>query len=195
MNIYTYIIIQETGKLLIIHRAAPMCTLPMFSEFKERMLQYDKSYETIIQDLQAIGCDVQWDIEILPVRMSKLKWMTMIRDRFPSELEMISTHEVMAGLRELSEGVMKYSSDIIEFPDRLMFISASKPIIDACPLIGRRKDTMANQSKAGTAGARKELSYQMKMDTDIAAILRQAELQKQQVKKEKRKKTASKILP
>lgn len=197
--------LRETGRILIVHRAAPMCTLPLFSEARERMLQYDQSYVSIIKDLQAIGCDVQWEIECLTIRMSKMRWMSMINDRFPSEFHAISQHEVLAGLRELSEGVMKYTGEIIEFPDRLMFITAQRPVMDTQPTIARRPEAVTSakrhQSPAGQAGGKggqqEQLHYHLRISSDVRALLKEKEAEEREKRAVTRQKRegAGGILP
>ena len=44
--------------------------------------------------MQACGLDVQWDIECLPIVMPKLRWLAMLRDRFPPQLNLVSDFEV-----------------------------------------------------------------------------------------------------
>ena len=117
---------QDRGKLLIVHRPAFMNTLPLFSDAKERMLQNDEPYMGIIQDLQSCNLDVRWEIECLPVVMPKTKWLAMVKERFPQQLESVSQYEVGGGIRELTEGVLKYGGDMVEFTDRLLFITAQK---------------------------------------------------------------------
>ena len=65
----------------------------------------------IVQHLQNSRLDVQWELEIVPVRMRKRKWLAMMRDHYPPQLEIMSHTEVLGGLRELSEGVLKYEGD------------------------------------------------------------------------------------
>ena len=195
--------LKETGRMLIVHRSAPTCTLPLFSEARERLLQYDESSLDIIKDLQAIGCDVQWEIECLTIRMSKMRWLAMIHDRFPSEFEAVSSREILAGLRELSEGVMKYADDVVEFPDRLMFITAQWPLIDTYPTVGRKPTDVHiqnNVSACKTAAAAKppdELQYRLDITGDIRKVLEQKELDMRQRLRDRHKhhQTSAGILP
>ena len=194
--------LKQTGKMLIVHRAAPMCTLPLFSEARERMLQYDQSYLDIIKDLQAIGCDVQWEIECLTIRMRKMRWLAMVHEKFPTEFEAISSHEILSGLRELSEGVMKYSDDVIEFPDRLMFITAQWPIMDTYPTVGRKlTDAHKQNRQVGSVepatDKADDLLYRLDITKDVRKVLQQKEHERQLLleDKNKRQATASGILP
>lgn len=113
------------GKLLIIHRAGNLNTLPLFRDAKQRLGETDKPYETILKDLYACNFDVKWNIEYVPVRMAKIKWLTMMKDKFPPEMQVLSNFEIFSGVRDLSEGVLKYEGEEVEFLDRLLFITAT----------------------------------------------------------------------
>ncbi len=129
--------VKDFGRILVVHRAAPMNTLPLFNEAKDRMESIDKAYMEIIQDLQNMYLDVQWEIECVPVVMSKMKWYAMLKQKYPPQMEVISNYEVRGGLRELSEGVLKYEGEMVEFMDRLLFISASHSAYCTYPNIQR----------------------------------------------------------
>lgn len=129
--------IKNFGKLLIIHRPAPMNTLPLFSDAKSHMNNMDQSYMSIIQDLQSLNLDIQWEVECLPITMEKWKWMSMLKDKYPIHLEGMSNLDLRLGIRELSEGILKYEGQTIEFIDRLLFISASHRVVTSYPSIQR----------------------------------------------------------
>ncbi|BFZ21162.1 hypothetical protein BsWGS_24201 [Bradybaena similaris] len=112
------------GRLLIIHRTGDLNTLPYFSDALQRLTDNDISYPEIIRDLQLCNLDVTWKIECLPVCVPKRKWLAMLKDRFPTQTEIFSEMEVVSGIRELSEGILKYEGDMVDFVDRLVFISA-----------------------------------------------------------------------
>ncbi|KAK2171740.1 hypothetical protein NP493_1029g00019 [Ridgeia piscesae] len=170
----TYTNIMKTlkryGKLLIIHRPAPMNTLPIFREARQRLSENDKAYMSIITDLQACNLDVQWDIECLPIVMPKLRWLAMLRDRFPPQLNLVSDFEVIAGIRELSEGVLKYEGDLVEFVDRLLFITASSTVFSEYPTIQR----FGNSALRPFAGL-EDLQYKMPVTPDLAQYLRKSD--------------------
>ncbi|KAK0055574.1 hypothetical protein Bpfe_015085 [Biomphalaria pfeifferi] len=113
------------GKIVIIHRSVELSTLPYFQDAKTRLEQNEPPYTCIIKDLQSSRLDVTWELECLPVRMSKKKWLAMIMDKFPPHMEVLSHIERLRGLRELTEGILKYEADIMEFMDRLLFITAT----------------------------------------------------------------------
>ena len=127
------------GRLLIIHRAAPANTLPLFADARIRMEQLDRSYSEIVADLQTNKrrLDVQWQIHCLEVYMEKKRWLAMVRDRYPPQLEIFSDYDVRAGVRELTEGTFKYTGAHVEFTDRLLFACATHSLFDSYPAIQR----------------------------------------------------------
>ncbi|KAK2158232.1 hypothetical protein LSH36_174g03055 [Paralvinella palmiformis] len=176
-------LLSEFGKLVIVQRPADMLTLPVFAEAKERLTKHERSYLRTIEDLQALRLDVSWDVECLPVVMAKSRWYAMVKERFPPQLEMVSNFEVTSGLRELSEGVLKYVDERIEFVDRLLFISASRPVFgDQLPLISRYGDGQAGGARrtriAGDFSAQQSfvgeprIRYEMSVTPDIDELIR-----------------------
>ncbi|CAG5120393.1 unnamed protein product [Candidula unifasciata] len=113
------------GRLLIIHRTGSLNTLPYFSDAVQRLTDTDMNYADIVKDLHLCNLDVTSKIECLPVSMSKKKWLSLLKDRFPTQTEIFTDIEVVSGIRELSEGILKYEGDIVDFVDRLVFISAT----------------------------------------------------------------------
>ena len=158
------------GKMLVIHRPAPMNTLPLFDDARGHMANMDQSFMSIIQDLQSLDLDVQWEIECLPVVMPKLKWMAMLQEKFPTHMEGLSNLDVRLGIRELSEGIMKYVGDLVEFSDRLLFISATHRTISHYPSIQRYG---ANALKPFPG--MEDLKYNMRVTSDIKKIVTEAE--------------------
>ncbi|XP_033124921.1 uncharacterized protein LOC117123178 [Anneissia japonica] len=121
--------LTKHGKLLILHRPAPMSTLPFFTEANKRFVEEDSNdpYLKILRSLQSQRVDVKWDIEVLPIVMPKVKWLAMLNKKFPPQMEIISNFEILTGVRELTEGMLKYQGEMVEFFDRLMFIAVSLP--------------------------------------------------------------------
>lgn len=113
------------GTLLIVHRPAHLSTLPFFRDAQHRLADNDVPYMDIVKDLQNVKLDVQWELEGIPVTIAKKKWLAMVRDRYPPQMEIMSNTEVLSGLRELTEGVLKYEGSQVEFTDRLLFIKAT----------------------------------------------------------------------
>lgn len=113
------------GIVLVLHRAAGLSTLPIFADARQRLAEHDVKYMDVINALQRAKLDVQWQLEAIPVRMSKRKWLAMMTAHYPPDLEMMSHTEILSGLRELTEGVFKYEGETVEFQDRLLFIKAT----------------------------------------------------------------------
>lgn len=68
-----------------------------------------------VRNLQSVGLDVEWDLECLPVCIPKRKWLAMLHEKYPPQMEIISQEEILAGLRELTEGILKYEGDEVYF--------------------------------------------------------------------------------
>jgi len=159
------------GKLLVIHRPGQLSTLPYFTDARQRLSENDIPYTDIIRDLQACRLDVSWELECLPVRMPKTKWLAMVKEQFPTQMEILSGMEVTSGIRELTEGVLKYEGEMVEFIDRLLFISASPSSRYSRQQVHRQgaADPMASQQQKG-------LKYIMKMCPDEFNELRRTSL-------------------
>lgn len=126
------------GTLLIVHRPAHLITLPFFRDAQHRLVANDVPYMDIVRDLQGVKLDVQWELEVVPVTMDKTRWLAMLRDHYPPHMEIMSHTEILAGLRELSEGVLKYEGKQVEFTDRLLFIKATRSKLeDGYPSVQR----------------------------------------------------------
>ncbi|KAH3713074.1 uncharacterized protein LOC127858683 [Dreissena polymorpha] len=119
--------LKKDGKMLIIHRPSSINTLPVFRNAKQRLEDNEIPYTDIIKDLKSLDFDVQWDIECLNLTISKKKWFSMLKAKFPPQMEILSDFEMMAGIRELADGIMKYEGDLVEFQDRLLFIVVCNP--------------------------------------------------------------------
>ena len=91
---------------------------------------------------------------------------TIINDDFSLDCRV---SQVMSGIRELSEGVLKYEGDMVEFVDRLLFITASSTVFSDYPTIQR----FGNNVLKPFAGL-EDLQYEMAVTPDIAQYLRGA---------------------
>ena len=156
--------LKTTGKLLIIHRPSTINTLPVSKEAKKRLEDNEIPYVNIIKDLQSCDFDVQWEIENLPVLMPKKKWYSMMDAKFPPQLEIMSDFEMRSGVRELSEGILKYEGELVEFRDRLLFIAVRNP--------NERKKGYPNIKRYGANDfepfpTAKNLRYSMEVSKDL----------------------------
>ena len=166
---------SENGKMLIIYRPGTMNTLPLTSDIKTRLSENETSYMDIIKTLQSCGFDVQWEIECLPIIMSKLKWLAMLNEKFPPQMAGVSATEVRMGLRTLSEGVMKYEGEMVEFMDRLLFITATRTLPESAGLPNiQRLGAAGSDTKAPVAT---DIKYQMDVKGDLEKYV-QAKLKK-----------------
>jgi hypothetical protein len=121
-------------------------------------------YDDIIKDLKSCDFDVQWEIECLPILMSKKKWYSLLKSKFPPQMEILSDVEVQCGIRELSEGIMKYEGDAIEFNDRLLFIVVSNPAEKRRGYPGIKRYNADDFSPFPDI---KDMHYSMEMSDDI----------------------------
>ncbi|XP_074654441.1 uncharacterized protein LOC141908332 [Tubulanus polymorphus] len=155
--------VAPAGKMVIVHRAFNLNTLPYFENAKERIKQSESPYIDIVKDLQACGLDVHWDVELVPIVMPKVQWLSMVKGKFPCQLEVISDGEITTGIREISEGMLKYEGQVVEFTDRLMFITASIPVKKTdLPKIQRhgQSDVLPNPPSNG-------LKFRMEVPPDL----------------------------
>ncbi|KAL3891517.1 hypothetical protein ACJMK2_003778 [Sinanodonta woodiana] len=116
---------SKDSRLLIVHRPSNVNTLPIFNNAKQRLEDNETPYTDIIKDLHSCNLDVQWEIEALPVLMPKRKWFSMLKGKFPPQIEIMSDSEIVSGMRELTEGILKYEGEMVEFTDRLLFITVT----------------------------------------------------------------------
>ncbi|KAK3088051.1 hypothetical protein FSP39_013993 [Pinctada imbricata] len=159
--------IDKFGKLLIIHRPGNLNTLPVFTDAKQRLEENEIPYMDIIKDLRDSSFDVSWEIENLPILMKKRKWFSMLREKFPPQMEILSDAEVTSGCRELTEGILKYEGETVEFLDRLLFISISHSKLEG----GFPKIERHGRSKDGAFPNLKDLKLSMEVTPDIHKLL------------------------
>ncbi|ELU15659.1 hypothetical protein CAPTEDRAFT_187136 [Capitella teleta] len=163
------------GKVLIIHRPGEMMTLPIFKDAQQRICDNDQPYDAFIRDLTATHLEVTWEVECLPVKMDRDRWYAMIQDHFPPQLENVSAFEVNLGLRELSEGVMKYSEGTIEFADRLLFVTGAEcdapfPRIRRHSKLGAESVVPASSKILG-----RRVKYELEVTPELRSLVRAKE--------------------
>ena len=167
--------LSECGRILIVHRPGPLTTLPYFRDAKERLANTDPDYINIIKDLQSCNLDVKWNLEILPVVMPKIKWFAMLQEKFPSQMEVISNFEIVSGMRELSEGMLKYEGDMVEFTDRLLFITA----VPSSSEIGIPMVQRFGQTNSRPYPGLEELKYTLPVTPEVKNMLQKKEKKEQ----------------
>jgi hypothetical protein len=95
----------------------------------------------------------------------------MLQEKFPPQMEILSDSEITSGCRELTEGVLKYEGEIVEFQDRLLFITVSHSALeDGFPKIQRH-----GRSDTGTFPNLKNLKLNMSVTPDIRKFLKPKE--------------------
>lgn len=161
--------LSKHGRILILHRPGPMATLPFFSEATRRFSDEgvaDEPYIKIIKNLQANKVDVKWEIETIPIVMPKTKWLAMLQEKFPPQMEIISKAHVQSGIRELTEGMLKYQGDMVEFYDRLLFITATHSLVGGSyPSIQR----CGASDALPYPGVATDMKYTLKVTPDLYA--------------------------
>ena len=160
--------LNENGKLLIIHRPSTLNTLPVSKDTKQRLYENETPYMDIIKDLRSLDYDLEWEVECLPVLLPTKKWYSMLRSKFPPQLEIMSDFELLSGVRELSEGVLKYEGEVVEFDDRLLFLAVTNPDqkTKGYPSVKR----FGNQCEAPVVEV-KGLTYSMEVTEDVKKYL------------------------
>lgn len=160
--------LHEEGKILIIHRPGMLNTLPLPKNMVKDFEARDVDIAPILNALQDAGFDVKWDIEICPIVMSKVKWLSMVQEKHPADLESSEDIVIRNAIRELTEGMFKYEGDIVQFTDRLLFISASPSLRGRAPLLTRYG---SSGYKPAPVVSEEDLKYTMPVTSDIQRIL------------------------
>ena len=160
--------LNEEGRLLIIHRPGMLNTLPLPKQMIKEFEEKDIDIAPILNALQDAGFDVKWDIEICPIVMPKVKWLSMIQEKHPADLESSDDLTIRNAIRELTEGMFKYEGDMVQFTDRLLFISASPSLRGRAPLLTRYG---SNGYRPPPEVTEEDLKYNMPITRDIQHIL------------------------
>ena len=161
-------VLNPEGRLLIVHRPGMLNTLPLPRDMVKTFEAKDIDIGPILNALQDAGFDVKWDIEMLPVVMPKVKWLSMIQEKHPADLESADDHSIRCAIRELTEGMFKYEGDMVQFTDRLLFISASPALRAHAPSLTRYGSSGYREPPALTED---ELKYEMPINREIQEIL------------------------
>lgn len=160
--------LHPEGKILIVHRPGMLNTLPLPKSMVRTFEGHDVDIGPILNALQDAGFDVKWDIEMCPVVMPKVKWLSMIQGKHPADLEKLEDDQIQNAIRELTEGMFKYEGDIVQFTDRLLFISASPGLRDRAPTLTRYGST---GYRPPPTTAEEDLSYRMHVTPEIQKII------------------------
>nr|XP_015213106.1 PREDICTED: uncharacterized protein LOC107078639 [Lepisosteus oculatus] len=119
-------LLSKSGAALLIHRPAPVTTLPFFRKAKDKMGEQDYPFEKIFESLRLVEAELEWELESVPVKMRKEEWLSLLGRKCVPMLQCLSGQDITTGLQELREGCLKYSEDTLCFEDTLLFIVAHK---------------------------------------------------------------------
>ncbi len=118
-----YSTIDENGKILIVTRPQHI-NFPLFRKAKEAFVQNQPNYSLIVEILKQVGFHAVIKNRDLNVNLSMHKWLSMVKNRFMSDLAPFSDFEIEIGIQEIKSKFK--SQNILTFKDNLIFILVSK---------------------------------------------------------------------
>lgn len=89
--------LDPNGSLLILMEPRRL-NYPLFEEALARFERNQPSRVTIMQELEQAGFTTTFDVLSFPIRLSKQKYMEMVRNRYMSVLETFTEEELEAGI-------------------------------------------------------------------------------------------------
>jgi len=160
--------LHKFGKALFIHRAGTLNTLPVSRTAKHKNAINDLPFIDIIKALEATGADVQWDLVHVPFQMSKRRWFSMMREKYPEQPHAMNGGQTFAGMQQLAGGSFRYLEDaVMEGEDRLLLITASHRSFD-CSFPSVQRCRGASQVPYHENG---DLSLYLPVDEEVSAML------------------------
>jgi trans-aconitate methyltransferase len=102
----------------------PTIDYPLFSEALERYKKGQPHYNNLSNLLEKVGFNVSVNFVEYLHAIPKDKYFKMVENRYMSLLSFFDDQQLAEGLAEMSEKYAQQS--ILEFPDRFVFITASK---------------------------------------------------------------------
>lgn len=108
------------GKILIVTRPKAI-DFPLFNGALEAFSQNQPDSQLLIEELVESGFHVETSLHSYPLVIPKAKWLSMVGNRFMSDLGKFDKSDLMAGIEEIKS---KYKGDELAFNDKLVFISA-----------------------------------------------------------------------
>jgi trans-aconitate methyltransferase len=120
INVYS--LLPHGGKLLIVTRPKNT-TLPLFQKALEKFSQNQPSEEKLIAEFDTTGFQLSIETKSFDFVIAKKSWISMLRQRFMSDLQNFSDDEIESGIQEV---LGKYCEDDIYAKDTLVFILATK---------------------------------------------------------------------
>jgi len=121
-------LLSHHPSLLLITRPQYEIDYPLWDEARHVWAQNQPSLETFVAELQRAGfCDIQHTIEPYPCSVSLERWQSMVKARFWSTFSHFSDEQLESACQTIAENEKHRIKDgVIEFEDRLLFISARK---------------------------------------------------------------------
>lgn len=102
----------------------PTIDYPLFDEALRRYEKIQPHYSNLVNLLEKVGFKVSVNFLEYLLAIPKLKYFHMVENRYMSLLSLFDDKQLVEGLAEMSQ---KYAQkSILEFPDRFVFITASK---------------------------------------------------------------------
>jgi len=114
--------------LLLITRPQYDIDYPLWPEARQVWAEHQPSLEQFGSELQEAGfSDIQHTVEAYPCSVALEQWQSMIQARFWSTFSHFSNEELAEACERIAQDKQHRIKDgIIEFEDRLLFISAKK---------------------------------------------------------------------
>ena len=120
---------NESGtSLLLITRPQHDIDYPLWDEARQVWAQNQPSLETFVAELQEAGFqDIHHTIETFPCSVSLQRWQSMVKQRFWSTFSHFSDEQLEEACERIAQNEQHRIHDgVIEFEDRLVFLSAKK---------------------------------------------------------------------
>ena len=113
-----------SGGIFLLILLPPTIEYPLFKEALERYERGQPNYKDLTSLLEKVGFNVSVDFVEYLQSIPKEQYLKMVANRYMSLLSFFDDQQLEEGLAEISEKYAQQS--ILEFPDRFVFITASK---------------------------------------------------------------------
>jgi len=113
------------GGIFLLLLLPPTIDYPLFDKALRLYEKTQPHYQEMTNLLEQVGFVVDVNIVEYPLELLKVQYFQMVKNRYMSLLSRFNDAELAAGLKEMEE---KYENEsILEFSDRMVFITATKP--------------------------------------------------------------------
>ncbi|NEO11557.1 MULTISPECIES: class I SAM-dependent methyltransferase [unclassified Moorena] len=113
-----------TGGIFLLILLPPTIEYPLFKAALERYERRQPNYNDLTSLLEKVGFNVSVDFVEYLQSIPKEQYLKMVSNRYMSLLSFFDDQQLEEGLAEISEKYAQQS--ILEFPDRFVFITATK---------------------------------------------------------------------